>query len=167
MIEFRKWDKIHRVKNECYVVTEKLDGTNACIVIDEEGNIGAQSRKRLITPDDDNFGFAAWVQANKETLLKLGRGHHFGEWWGEGIQRRYGLDNKRFSLFNTSRDVEPEGCSIVPILAVHGILEEAVKMGREALKDGSVAAPGFDRPEGTVIFCTKNRCFYKDIIDKD
>ena len=30
-------------------------------------------------------------------------GRHFGEWWGSGIQRGYGLDEKTFSLFNAYR----------------------------------------------------------------
>src|SRR5882762_4949927 len=53
----------------------------------------AQSRKRIITPEQDNFGFARWVYDNAETLVHdLGEGLHFGEWWGSGIQRGYGLE---------------------------------------------------------------------------
>lgn len=66
----------------------------------------AQSRKRFVTPESDNFGFAAWVRDNAEALVKiLGPGRHFGEWWGNGIQRGYGLPKgeKRFSLFNVTR----------------------------------------------------------------
>ncbi len=60
------------------------------------------SRTRWITAQDDNHGFARWVEGNKQELLKLGAGRHFGEWWGSGIQRGYGLQKgeKRFSLFN-------------------------------------------------------------------
>lgn len=49
------------------------------------------SRTRWITPEDDNYGFAKWANENKEELLKLGIGQHFGEWWGSGIQRGYNL----------------------------------------------------------------------------
>jgi len=85
--------------------------------------VGAQSRNRLITPEDDNFGFARWVRDNKQALaLHLGEGIHYGEWWGSGIQRGYGLEKgtKRFSLFNVKRYADvylPEiGLGLVPVL---------------------------------------------------
>ena len=54
---------------------------------------------------------------------ELGEGVHRGEWWGNGIQRGYGLQNgdKRFSLFNVHRwegleaDSVP-GLGVVPVL---------------------------------------------------
>ena len=63
---FRKWPKIPRTNPFRATITEKIDGTNSCIMIEEAitGSIsslqivGIQSRNRLITPDDDNFGFA-------------------------------------------------------------------------------------------------------------
>jgi hypothetical protein len=85
------------------IVTEKLDGTNAQVHITDDGRIFAGSRNRWITPDADNFGFARWVAEHEEELRALGPGSHYGEWWGSGIQRRYGLDEKRFSLFNVGR----------------------------------------------------------------
>ncbi|MCJ7726507.1 MAG: hypothetical protein MUP76_09000, partial [Acidimicrobiia bacterium] len=46
---------------------------------------------RWITPEVDNYGFARWVKDHEEELRTgLGAGLHFGEWWGQGIQRRYG-----------------------------------------------------------------------------
>ena len=53
--------------------------------------------------------------------MELGVGQHFGEWWGFGIQRGYGLHERRFSLFNTGRwsdpAVRPACCGVVPVLA--------------------------------------------------
>jgi hypothetical protein len=44
------------------------------------------------------------VAANAEAIAAtLGAGRHFGEWWGAGVQRRYGQTAKRFSLFNVSK----------------------------------------------------------------
>ena len=114
---FKAWPKIPRLENEVYHITEKIDGTNGAIIIQdcavEDGKIlarvsgfyiWAQSRTRLITPENDNFGFAAWVKANAEQLINdLGEGYHYGEWWGQGINRGYGLDHKRFSLFNPTK----------------------------------------------------------------
>lgn len=161
MIEFRAWPKTPRLENEQYYITEKLDGTNAAIVISESGEIGAQSRNNLITPEQDNFGFAQWVYANKEELLNLGVGHHFGEWWGQGIQRQYNLQEKRFSLFEYWRKDLPSIVHKVPLVAT--TLEKALKRLKE---EGSVAAPGYDRPEGLILVSRHYKSMYKVIIDK-
>src|SRR5690606_13561404 len=102
MTAFTEFPKIPRL-NRNIIVTEKIDGTNASIFIGEDGEFLVGSRTRWITPEKDNFGFAAWAHENRDELMKLGPGHHFGEWWGRGIQRGYGLNERRFSLFNTSR----------------------------------------------------------------
>jgi hypothetical protein len=105
MTEFQEFPKMPR-RSRDVVITEKIDGTNACVFIGEDGEFLAGSRTRWITPEDDNFGFSRWAHENKDDLLTLGPGRHFGEWWGSGIQRKYGLTEKRFSLFNTSRWVD-------------------------------------------------------------
>lgn len=165
-IEFKAWPKIPRIENEKYSITEKIDGTNACIIIDEEGNFGCQSRSRLITPENDNYGFAKWAYGNKDDLMKLGEGHHFGEWWGQGVQRGYGLLEKRFSLFNAKRwggdnPNKPECCHVVPI--IEGTLEGALSYLKA---NGSVAAPGYMRVEGLVVYSHLAGVYYKVIIDK-
>jgi hypothetical protein len=101
--EFKPWPKISRL-NRDIIITEKIDGTNAAVVITEAGHVYAQSRTRILTPQSDNFGFRAWVDANAAALIyALGIGTHFGEWWGKGIQRGYGKSDKTFSLFNTDK----------------------------------------------------------------
>ena len=92
MIEFEGFPKIARLSREA-IITEKIDGTNAQIYIGEDGQIIAGSRTRWITPDSDNFGFARWGEQHRVELAALGPGRHFGEWWGSGIQRGYGLEN--------------------------------------------------------------------------
>lgn len=102
---FVEFPKLARAARQC-IITEKIDGTNAQVYISDDGfTMKVGSRTRWITPQDDNFGFAAWVEANREELMKLGPGRHYGEWWGSGIQRAYGLPKgeRRFSLFNVSR----------------------------------------------------------------
>lgn len=94
---FIGYTKIHRLnKTECegllcgtVYVTPKLDGTNASIWADENGNIHCGSRTREITPEKDNAGFAAWVYSDGEEQHKLSRmlvehteWHVFGEWLG-------------------------------------------------------------------------------------
>lgn len=166
-IEFTPWPKIPRVENKKEFYTEKIDGTNACIVITPDGEFGCQSRQRIITPEDDNYGFAKWAYENKEELMKLGDGYHFGEWWGLGIQRGYGLTEKRFSLFNTKRwgshnPSTPSCVSVVPTIHASSVEEAKQKL----IENGSYAAPGFMDVEGVVVFEYNTRCFWKAIINK-
>ncbi len=171
-IPFIEWPKISRF-NRGVIVTEKIDGTNAQIYIDDLGReIYAGSRNKWISPTDDNAGFAKWVEKNREELLKLGPGSHFGEWWGQGIQRNYGLKEKRFSLFNVSRwgdvNTRPSCCGVVPTLWA-GLMEEldVNEIMRKLVANGSYAAEGFMKPEGIVIFCTAGGQMFKKTIEKD
>lgn len=173
-MEFKEFPKIARLNREV-IVTEKIDGTNAAVIVSDDGTqIAAQSRSRIITPTDDNFGFAKWVEANRDELLKLGPGHHFGEWWGQGIQRGYGLTEKRFSLFNVSRwgdsATRPACCHVVPVI-VRGIPTESFSVAHLALdmlkSNGSFAAPGFMKPEGIVAFHVQGNLMFKATIEKD
>lgn len=150
----------------------------------------AQSRKRIITPSSDNFGFARWVWDNAATLVEdLGDGLHFGEWWGSGIQRGYGLErgDKRFSLFNVKRWYEP--CNLVhldidecllpkhfktPSLGVVPVLYRGpfiMSRIQAALVDldlhGSSAAQGFYRPEGVVVYHTAANELFKVTLEND
>lgn len=171
LAEFRPFPRLPRLSREV-ICTEKIDGTNALVFVSEDGlHLLAGSRNRWITPDDDNYGFAGWVQAHREELLLLGPGHHFGEWWGAGIQRRYDQTEKRFSLFNVARwgkESPPACCRVVPVLYTGPFetdLINGVLMNLRAT--GSVAAPGFMKPEGIVIFHTAARCLFKKTIEHD
>lgn len=180
-----------RLSREC-IITEKIDGTNAQIFIDADGQFLVGSRNRWITPQDDNFGFAAWAHTHMEELKKLGAGRHFGEWWGSGVQRGYGLakGEKRLSLFNVSRwclhgqtperiptadpriekyqDVLPPCVGLVPVLYRGIFTTEACESTVERLRvNGSVAAPGFMKPEGIVCFHTAANVGFKKTIEND
>lgn len=86
-IAFQPFAKIASLNREV-IATEKIDGTNALIhIADDFETMKVGSRTRWITPGDDHFGFATWVEANRAELLRLGPGQHYGEWWGAGIQR--------------------------------------------------------------------------------
>jgi len=167
-MEFKPWPKITRLENKRPAVfTEKIDGTNACIVIGDDGEFACQSRTRFITPDSDNFGFARWAHENKEELLKLGPGYHYGEWWGLGIQRGYDLQEKRFSLFNTRRWGEhnpntPKCVSVVPTIRADSWDEARYLL----TSNGSFAAPGYMRPEGLIMYEPDTDTCFKIIIDK-
>lgn len=155
-VPFRGFPKIPRFSRDI-IITEKIDGTNGIVAIEQDGQFLVGSRTRWITPATDNAGFAKWAYANKQALIDLlGPGTHFGEWWGQGIQRGYGLKEKRFSLFNVSRWT-PEHtaglCYVVPILYQGPFVSAAISDVLFKLEaEGSVAALGYDKPEGIVIY---------------
>lgn len=143
--------------------------------------VWCQSHNRFITPTDDNFGFANWVLKNAEALVKiLGPGRHFGEWWGSGIQGGYGLlkGERRFSLFNVKRwrntldwnkghDMLPELYMVPQIYEGRfstQIAEQCILQLREL---GSMASPGFMKPEGVVVFHTASQTSYKTFLEND
>jgi hypothetical protein len=177
VLEFTPFPKIGRLEKDM-IVTEKIDGTNAAVVVTENGYVFAQSRTRVITPGDDNYGFARWVADHTDELRDgLGEGVHFGEWWGKGIQRGYGLNEKRFSLFNTNRwtsdsnlsydgisrrCIECSVCYVVPVLYEGQFDTDVVTTIYTGLRaSGSWAAPGFMNPEGVVIFHTARGATFK------
>lgn len=170
-MEFEAFGKIPRLSREC-TITEKIDGTNGCIAILEDGSMLVGSRSRWIAPEQDNHGFASWAYAHKEELLKLGVGRHWGEWWGSGIQRRYGLAEKRFSLFNTAKwsdpAVRPACCHVVPVL-FNGLFStmETDSALHALAKAGSYAAPGFMDPEGIIIYHHAANLYFKKTLSKD
>lgn len=178
---FVEFASISRLSRDM-IVTEKLDGTNAQVTILEDGRVIAGSRNRWITPEQDNFGFARWVAEHADDLRALGPGSHYGEWWGAGIQRRYGLSEKRFSLFNTGRWTSPYNdrrseidtrcaevplCHVVPVLSRHTFDTAFVDSALESLAQlGSAAAPGFMQPEGVVVYHAASRTLFKKTLDK-
>lgn len=208
MTDFVAWPKTPRW-NRKVIITEKIDGTNGAIIIEEhplgeslefdtagasegvltvvlgglnpeaglpdsEYWVFAQSRKRLISPGKDNFGFATWVVENAVSLVRdLGPGRHYGEWYGKGIQRGYSLDHKRFALFNTIKwadaEFETEHLGVVPVLAQpetpsQGAISDSLVRLRVA---GSKAVRGYMNPEGIVIFHTAANQVFKVLLDND
>ena len=177
---FAEFASIARLSRDM-VVTEKIDGTNAQVHITDAGQVFAGSRNRWITPEADNFNFARWVRENEEALKALGPGSHYGEWWGSGIQRRYGLTEKRFSLFNTRRwtsafnngegstaCIEVPVCHVVPVLLRYTFDTTKVdEVLAQLAEKGSAASPGFMQPEGVVIYHAKAKTLFKKTLDKN
>lgn len=210
VLTFKPWPKTPRL-NRDMVITEKIDGTNAAVIIqkvppvlgveeydpeihgailgawedfaltrlgDHWYMVGGQSRNRVLTLSMDNAGFAKWVFANAGALVKvLGEGYHYGEWWGSGIQRGYGLTKgeKRFSLFNVARYGHIEfaefglyDVATVPVLYRGPFSTEQVNNALIGLKNsGSYAAPGFMRPEGIIVFHEAANSVFKVLVEGD
>ena len=220
MIEFEAWPKTPRLRKPAIytekidgtngaVVVKELNPYNYHFSLDDgdavqNGNViivereetetyfavTAQSRKRLISPQDDNYGFARWVHENAHALVEvLGEGRHFGEWWGSGIQRGYGLKNgeKYFSLFNVSRWNEkdedtdqllPYGKAelakvpqlrTVPLLATTETFDtEHVNWILSLLEsEGSQAVDHLWDAEGVIVYHTASRQVYKAFCNDD
>lgn len=211
MIEFEDFGKTPRLNRAgSMTISEKIDGSNAAVVIEPVEHpadtaeslggfrlvagpgydyvVGAQSRNRLIFPGKsrDNAGFAGWVDFNAEALVDLlGPGRHFGEWWGQGVQRGYGLDHKVFSLFNTRRwlklNDQREGwlsaalaiqMDVVPELYTGAFSDQAIRDSLDRLKIfGSKAAENWGvlgrKAEGVIIYHHELRGKMKAFIEND
>lgn len=192
-MEFVKWNKIPRMSGD-WEITEKVDGTNAILMWTEEPDpstlddphwiasaggmyLRAGSRTRWLTPQDDNFGFAGWAQDNAEHLVRLGPGRHFGEWYGRGINRGYGMTERRLALFDTHKWCsEGECCELPPGVDVVPILQECkgstLNMAsdiacHDLLADGSRLVPGFMKPEGIVLRYTQTSARFKRLLEHD
>ncbi len=166
--EFKMWPKTQRLYDRetpmevwpTYYITEKVDGTNALVYVNlEEDVVLAGSRNKWITPEQDNFGFAKWVEENKEPLKALGNGYHYGEWAGAGIQRRYGLKDRRLYLFHcggryTFDQLQLAGCYHVPTI-VHGpipSMDGGLNYCEELMRDKkSFVNEEFTNPEGLIL----------------
>jgi hypothetical protein len=180
--EFTPFTSIARYDREA-VITEKIDGTNGQIFIEDPAlildgrlpRVFAGSRNRWLGTEknEDAFGFGRWVKEHEDELrLVLGPGRHFGEWWGGGIQRGYGLGHeKRFSLFNVGRwtaETKPACCHVVPVIWRGAFQEAPVEDALERLdRHGSFAAPGFMEPEGVVVFHVPANVAFKKTLGGD
>lgn len=107
-----------------FEITTKIHGTNAGIGIDDDGNIYAMSRSKVLIPgQSDNAGFAVFVESHKdwfkETLEYMksqflgAQVFLYGEWCGRGIQGTVAVNqiDKRLVLFTMKVvDASGEGC---------------------------------------------------------
>lgn len=89
----------------CHVFP-KLDGTNASVWMDDEGNIKAGSRNRELTLEKDNAGFYAWVLENEDWFKSFFRETNvnntlYGEWLVPHSLKTYRDDAwRRFYVFD-------------------------------------------------------------------
>ena len=79
MAKYHSFIHVERLGKECTEgildgiceITPKLDGTNACLYLSDEGLLCAGSRTRSLTEKEDNAGFYNWVLSDAEQALKL------------------------------------------------------------------------------------------------
>jgi len=105
--------------------TVKLHGTNAAVCINKKDGLWVQSRENIITPEQDNAGFAFFVETNKETfnnlfsqiIKKNNLGYEYDvenitlsiyfEWAGSGIQKNVGISEIKKSAFIIGIKITP------------------------------------------------------------
>jgi hypothetical protein len=169
-------DAIMSVKAEVTIYSihpdEPLERSTSCHTLYH--NVYAGSRSKWLKPNkqQDNHGFAQWVYDHVTELVRIfGLGRVYGEWWGQGINRGYGLTEKRFSIFNPDFEfkTDPKGLvSKVPVL-YRGLfdttkIEEILNTLREK---GSVAVPNYMKPEGLVCYHLAGGHLYKRTCEND
>lgn len=96
-----------------FIGTCKLHGSNGSFVRLNDGTTWVQSRENIITPEQDNYGFATFCHKNETHLhvildqLEYDKELYsgavvYGEWVGKGIQKNVGISqfDKMFVVFN-------------------------------------------------------------------
>lgn len=178
--------------NRRVVITEKIDGENGLISIRRASDgplrvgietrvnfvdgdtyyVSAGTRTRWVTDVDNPFGGWVW-ERRYELVQTLGPGLHRGEWWGKGVKRGYGLNENRFSLFNVGRWTEDKlvevlGLHVVPTIFPGTARLSTVQLALETLEiSGSLAAPGFMRPEGVIVWHSAANSYFKVTLEND
>ena len=115
-MEFKKYQHLERfgtteVQNielgKAYIFP-KIDGTNASVWLDRNGNLQAGSRRRHLTLESDNAGFYAWAkeQPNLLEYLKENPTHRlYGEWLVPHSLKTYRKEAwKKFYVFDVAID---------------------------------------------------------------
>jgi hypothetical protein len=108
-------------------VFPKLDGTNASVWLGEDGRIHAGSRRREVTVDSDNHGFAAWVALTvvpfHDLLDERPSWILYGEWLVPHTLKTYREDAwRRFWIFDV---FDRERGRYVPFEEYVDVLHEA------------------------------------------
>lgn len=105
------YDETKELPTVTFIGTVKLHGTNASVCYNKEHGMWAQSRSNIVTVKNDNFGFAAFVERNKEVFQEMFdkefilEDNHtaciYGEWAGKGIQSGVAISklDKSFFIF--------------------------------------------------------------------
>ena len=188
---YPKYPKTHRLENINCIISEKVDGTNGLIhgIYDsktESFKVKFGSRTRYLNPevkDGDNFGFASFYLPYKKLFKKLFnslREEHsdlcdikiYGEWFGKGIQRGYGLENKYFMPFNKYYAAFLQQGSIPNIIEPYIFCEckyniqESLDAMSLLRANGSYLIPGYDNPEGIIINFRDLDIRFKETINK-
>lgn len=112
-MEYKKYQHVEKLgREECEGILDgdevycfpKIDGTNTCLFLDDEGNLCAGSRNRQLTLEKDNAGFYAWSLQHPEykDYLEAHPCHIlYGEWLVKHTIKTYAEDAwNKFYVFD-------------------------------------------------------------------
>jgi len=135
-MDFKKYQHVARFGStevegieigEC-IIFPKLDGTNASVWLDDEGNLKAGSRNRELTLEKDNAGFYAYALQNgniKKYLDKHPTHRLYGEFLVPHSLKTYRDDSwRRFYIFDVCIDKENDSVEYIPYDIYKPLLEE-------------------------------------------
>ena len=133
-------DRLAKMPTVCFAGSVKLHGTNASICYDGT-DLWAQSKENILTLEKDNYGFAFFVESNKDYLTNVLQGYLdedktidticvYGEWAGKGIQKNVAISQieKKFYMFGIKykyTDFEDHVWDKDPDLKLHRISDRA------------------------------------------
>ena len=177
--EFNGYPKTKRLDDATFVISEKIDGSNGVIHVDPYTKaVTAGSRSKWLGDDGskswDNHGFGEWVKENTSELQKLPAGIHYGEWYGRGINRNYGLKERKFMLFDRKKYQDlpslPECVELetllTPELSIWFLGRTCCEELDDLKENGSRHVPGFMKPEGIIVRFKSMGQVMKVILDK-
>jgi len=194
MSEYPKYPSIERFENIYSIISEKVDGTNGLIEIEyDDGLLAVRfgSRNRWLTLSSDNAGFMNFFAmfAKKIAIVpdilrakavnELDNRNKvcsnpiriYGEWYGKGIQRGYGLDTKYFMPFHTILAEALIEANVPNIMPPH--IMYTGKFDKQIADDmmnllrthGSGVTPGYFNPEGIVVYFPTYQFCLKDTFE--
>lgn len=135
-MKFKKYQHLERFGNDevegielgKLYIFPKLDGTNAQVWLDDEGNIKAGSRNRELTLEKDNAGFYKFVLENeniKKYLEKHPTHRLYGEFLVPHSLKTYREDAwRRFYIFDVCLDKENGSVEYIPYDIYKPLVEE-------------------------------------------
>lgn len=135
-MKFKKYQHLERFGNDevegielgKIFIFPKLDGTNAQVWLDDEGNIKAGSRNRELTLEKDNAGFYKFVLENeniKKYLEKHPTHRLYGEFLVPHSLKTYREDAwRRFYIFDICLDKEDGSVEYIPYDIYKPLIEE-------------------------------------------
>ena len=105
----------------------------------------------------------------RERAARFRPGRHFGEWYGRGIQRGHGLQDRRFALFNRTdgpRSARRAAASFQSSQRERWALTLCRNASKRCVRRKS-RRPGFTRPEGIVIYHHASGGMFKVLLEND
>jgi RNA ligase len=126
---FRAKEQLSGTSIVAYKAKVKLHGTNAAVQVHTDGTIVCQSRTNIITPENDNAGFARWANSlcwPDNFAWKSATGFIlYGEWCGPGIQKGVAISEipKKVFVVFAARPMNGSDTLVVEPAQLIGLVE--------------------------------------------